>query len=118
MKVMHLSSIDVGGGAIRATNTLHGALKNAGVGSKVLVKRKLGNDTLSLENFGQKQGMIDHLWRRLSVGIDQIPMRFFKTDNTSGHSPAWVPDLFANRQCVALGSGWRSYGAVGSDASA
>jgi len=95
MNVLHLSSIDVGGGAIRATNTLHNALNNAGVDSKVLVKRKLGSDPLFSETLGQQQRNIDQLWRKLSGRFDQFPMRFFKTENTAGHSPAWVSNFSA-----------------------
>lgn len=96
MKVLHLSSIDAGGGAIRATNALHGALSDAGIDSKVRVKRKLGNDPCVFETLDGRQGPADQLWRRLSGRIDQFPARFLKTNNTAGHSPEWVPDLLAN----------------------
>jgi len=96
MKVLHLSSIDVGGGAIRATNALHGMLSDAGVDSRVLVKRKLGNDPTVFEWLDGRQGPADQLWRRLSGRFDQFPTRFLKTSNTAGHSPEWVPDFLAN----------------------
>lgn len=96
MKILHLSSIDAGGGAIRATNALHEALGDAGVDSKVLVKRKLGDDPRVFEMLDGRQGAVDQLWRRLSGRIDQFPTRFFKTSNTAGHSPQWVPDFLEN----------------------
>ena len=95
MRVLHLSSIDVGGGAIRATNALHGALGNMRVDSTVLVQRKLGNDPTFSETLDSRQGLVDQLWRRLAGRIDQIPARFLRTNNTAGHSPEWVPDFLA-----------------------
>jgi glycosyltransferase involved in cell wall biosynthesis len=95
LKVLHLSSIDVGGGAIRATNALHGMLGTTSVDSKVLVQRKLGNDPTFFETLGERQGLANQLWRRLTGRVDQIPTRFLKTNNTAGHSPEWVPDFLA-----------------------
>lgn len=70
---------------------LHDSLRKEGLESKVLVKRKLGQDYDVTEGFAPPRSG-DWLWRRLSTHLDALPARFLKTANTSDLSPAWLPN--------------------------
>lgn len=87
-KVLHLSTYDAGGGAIRATMRLHEALLREQVESRVLVKRKLGSATGVVETFA-RDSLAGKLRRRLSGHIDTLPLRLLQTSNTAGLSTAW-----------------------------
>jgi len=91
MKILHLSSSDVGAGAPRATLRLHEGLRRAGVDSTVLVKKKLSGDPSIIDGV-RPTTRPQRLWRRMTTDLDALPTRLLKTDNTAGLSPAWVPD--------------------------
>ena len=91
MKILHLSSSDSGAGAPRAALRLHQGLRRAGIDSKVLVKRKVSDDPNIVDGV-RPTGRWRRLGRRLTTDLDALPTRLLHTDNTSGLSPAWVPD--------------------------
>lgn len=94
MNILHLSTYDVGGGAIKATFRLHDSLRRQGQASRMLVKRKFGEDRDVVEGRAPL-GRAEWLWRRLAFYADAIPTRFLHTGNTAGLSPAWVPERTA-----------------------
>ena len=91
MKILHVGSSDTGAGAPRAMLRLHEGLQRSGVTSTVLVKRKAGSDPSVIDGV-KPTGRMQRLWRRATKDLDNLPTYLLKTDNTSGLSPAWVPD--------------------------
>lgn len=87
LRVVHVATTDVGGGAAIASYRLHQGLRRLGVDSQMVVSQKLTDDSTvhGAETLPQK------LWSRTAHQIDQIPRRFLTTTNQSLLSPAWVP---------------------------
>ncbi|MFA5995911.1 MAG: glycosyltransferase [Patescibacteria group bacterium] len=86
MRVIELSTSDIGGGAAIAAYRLHTALKLTYIDATMIVSQKksndaavLGNETLSLRT-------------TLSRYLDALPTKFFTTSNTTLHSPSWIAD--------------------------
>ena len=91
LSVLHLSTYDIGGGAIRAAFRLHDSLRHSGVSSQMLVKRKFGDDPDIVEG-RRPLGKAEWLWRRLAFYLDSMPLRLMQTANKSGLSLAWTPE--------------------------
>ena len=91
LSVLHLSTYDLGGGAIRAAFRLHDSLRHSGVSSQMLVKRKFGDDPDIVEG-RRPLGKAEWLWRRLAFYLDSMPLRLMRTANKSGLSLAWTPE--------------------------
>ena len=73
MKVLHLSTSDISGGAAKAAYRLHKGLKKIGVESRMLVQRKQSNDY----NILGKSGLF---WRSIffiKCQIEKLPLRFY-----------------------------------------
>ena len=83
MKVVHLSSSDLGGGAALAAFRLHSGLRRNGVDSRMLVARKSSNDPHVL-------APASRTWVGLCERLDRQPRRFLRTTNPSHISPAWI----------------------------
>ena len=89
MKVLHLSSFDLVGGAARAAYRTHQGLRIAGVDSQMLVQYKKGSDraVFSFE---------DQVRSRLRSSLDALPLKLYPK-RESWFSPQWFPDSVATK---------------------
>lgn len=84
MKILHLSTSDVDGGAARAAYRLHKGLISADIDSKMLVRAKFGDDPTVLSN--------KTLLARLSSKLDALPLKQYPGRDSTMFSPQWFPD--------------------------
>ena len=89
MKVVHLSTFDIQGGAARAAYRLHTALRKIGVDSRMLVYTKMSDDPTVTEL--KPEGRIGRVFYRLRPYLDQLPLKRYKNREKVIFSPAWVP---------------------------
>jgi glycosyltransferase involved in cell wall biosynthesis len=84
MKILHINTYDIDGGAARATYRLHKALLSSGVDSQMLVQSKSSDDfTVFIET-----GKVRKILTRLNPHIDSIPVRFYKNRIGTLFSPS------------------------------
>ena len=88
MKILHINTTDVEGGAARAAYRLHRALLAKGVDSQMLVQRKLSDD-YTVQTVAKTK--IGKLFNFLRPYIDAFPLRKYKNRTKTPFSPAWVP---------------------------
>lgn len=87
MRILHVSTYDMGGGAARAAYRLHKGLQNIGVNSTMLVQKKLSDD-FSVQGPATKLGKA---WAALRPNLDALPTTYYKEKSLSLFSPAWLP---------------------------
>jgi glycosyltransferase involved in cell wall biosynthesis len=87
VKVVHLSSYDLYGGAAKAAFRLHEALRESGLDSTMLVRRR----DSSRSDVRQPGGAGMKLWLRAQRRCDRLPL-VFKGPPARMFSPGWVPD--------------------------
>jgi glycosyltransferase involved in cell wall biosynthesis len=87
MRVLHLSTFDVRGGAARGAYWLHRELLNQGVDSKMLVGRKYGDDVDVFECGGPA----GRLANKLRIRLDPLPLRRYRRTDESFWTLAWMP---------------------------
>ncbi|OGU15536.1 MAG: hypothetical protein A2076_12775 [Geobacteraceae bacterium GWC2_53_11] len=91
MKVLHLSTSDMTGGAARAAFRLHRGLVESGIHSRMLVQNKSGTDTLVAGS--------DTRWGRylamLKYTVDSLPAIISRRGRGATFSPALFPDRIA-----------------------
>lgn len=89
MKIVHLSTSDLDGGAARAAYRLHHGLNQLGTASQMLVRAK---DSLN------QQVLSDSSWRtRLGPVVNSLPLKRYPTRDRSMFSPQWFPDAITPR---------------------
>ena len=93
MRVLHLSSTDVEGGAARGAFWLHKALLETGVDSQMLVDRARTNDPTVVAPRGQ----VAHVIRGLRARIDPLPLAYYRKTNDSYWTLGWVPSGIGQR---------------------
>ncbi|MCU0427754.1 MAG: glycosyltransferase [Candidatus Kapabacteria bacterium] len=86
LRVVHIATTDIGGGAAIASYRLHQGLVRLGVDSQMVVAQKMTDDPA----VHGAQTLTKKLWARVAHQIDQIPRRFLTTTNASLLSPSWV----------------------------
>lgn len=86
LRVVHIATTDVGGGAAIASYRLHQGLLRLGIDSQMVVAQKFTDD---LTVHGAPT-LTKKLWSRIANQIDQLPRRFLRTSNSSLLSPSWV----------------------------
>lgn len=86
LRVVHIATTDIGGGAAIASYRLHQGLVRLGVDSQMVVAQKLTDDRA----VHGASTLTKKLWSRVAHQIDQIPRRFLKTTNASLLSPSWI----------------------------
>jgi glycosyltransferase involved in cell wall biosynthesis len=89
IKVLHLSSFDVSGGAARAAYRIHQGLQSAAVDSQMLVQYKKGSDRAVHFLEGKVRS-------RLRSSIDNLPLKLYPNCE-HWFSPQWFPDAIETR---------------------
>ena len=84
MRVLHLSTSDIEGGAARAAHRLHQGLKTIGVDSQMLVRAK---DSLD-KTVTAKQDILT----KLGPITNGLPLKLHQSHNQSLFSPQWFSD--------------------------
>ena len=96
MKVLHLSTFDIDGGAARGSFWLHEALKDRGVDSTMMVGRKKSeNDSVIA-----LPGKFAQLSARVRGKLDHLPLYAYDKTDESFWSVGWMPariDHFVRR---------------------
>lgn len=87
MKVVHLCSTDVRGGASRGSFWLHRALGDMGVDSLMLVGRKYSTD----ERVVQIGGRLAPLQEWVRGSLDELPLRLYRKTDQSYWTVGWMP---------------------------
>lgn len=86
MKVLHISTHDINGGAAIAATRLHLGMRKAGLDSTMLVADKTGGDpdTIALHN---------NFSYSLRRNLDRLPLKFERAKDSIGwQSLAWLPN--------------------------
>jgi glycosyltransferase involved in cell wall biosynthesis len=84
MKVLHLSTSDLDGGAARAAYRLHQGLRDIGIASQMLVRAQESDDPHVIAKKGG--------WTRLGPPLNGLPLRRYKHREQGLFSPQWFPD--------------------------
>lgn len=108
MRVVHLSTDDLAGGAARATYRLHKGVRSIGVDSLMVVQHKSSNDAsvypLSAGSGNQTLTMRDllsQMWLVLLPHLDRVGRRFYPRRELFAWSVGWVPTSL-NKQVAEL----------------
>jgi glycosyltransferase involved in cell wall biosynthesis len=87
MKVLHLSTTDIQGGAARGAFWLHKALQQQGVQSSMFVDRKYSDDATVLS----ATGAVARTGSRIRSRLDRMPLARYRVTQDSFWSIGWVP---------------------------
>lgn len=87
MKVLHLNTHDIQGGAARAAYRLHRALLYEDIDSKMLVQHKSSDDFSILAPTSK----IEKAFNLLRPTLDSLPVKKYKNRSQTLFSPAWLP---------------------------
>ncbi|MDJ0732792.1 MAG: glycosyltransferase family 4 protein [Nostocaceae cyanobacterium] len=87
MKILHLSTSDIEGGAARAAYRLHKGLQNLGETSQMLVRAKSSVDKTVI---AQK-----NILTKLGPPASGLPLKFYPKRHRSMFSSQWFPDAIA-----------------------
>jgi len=87
MKILHLSTTDIQGGAARGAFWLHKALRQQGIDSSMFVDRKYSDDETVLS----ATGPIARVGRRIRARLDRVPLARYQLTQDSFWSIGWVP---------------------------
>lgn len=87
MKILHVNTHDIQGGAARAAYRLHQALLTKGVDSQMLVQYKVSDDyaVIYLDSGLQK------IRAKFSPTLDAIPLKRYPSRTKTLFSTAWIP---------------------------
>lgn len=87
MKILHLNTSDISGGAARAAYRIHKGLQGIAIASKMLVQTKLSDDrTVIAPDTKVKKGLA-----LLRPTLDSAVTKFFSGGSKTIFSPAWLP---------------------------
>lgn len=97
MKVLHLSSNDLLGGAAKACLALNRALNNAGIDSSVLVQKKAGNEK---KIYSISDSIYKKYKARFREGVEFFFNKYFVVENKDRFSPAIIGHRFNNKSVL------------------
>jgi len=87
MRIVHVSPVDVEGGAAKGAYNLHKSLQAAGADSLMLVQRKYGDDPSVISGGGKiavvREGLRDRL--------DRLPLQFYDWRRENWWTVGWLP---------------------------
>ncbi|MGL5082245.1 MAG: glycosyltransferase family 4 protein [Microcoleaceae cyanobacterium] len=89
MKILHLNSTDIEGGAARAAYRLHCGLRSAGVNSKILVRAKSSIDKTVIAD--------KTILTKLGPPSLSIPLKLYPQRQLGMFSSQWLPDTIATK---------------------
>ncbi|MBE8999436.1 glycosyltransferase family 4 protein [Nostoc sp. LEGE 12447] len=88
MKVLHLNTHDIGGGAARAAYRLHTGLQDIGLQSKMLVQEKSSNDkTVIAPKIRLFQGIA-----KAKLTFESLPLKLYTQKKNTPFFIQWLPD--------------------------
>lgn len=87
MKILHLSTSDVEGGAARAAYRIHQGLKAKSVHSQMLVRAKSSIDRTVIPQ--------EDLLTKLGPRSNNLPLKLYPQRERKMFSPQWFPDMIA-----------------------
>ncbi len=87
MKILHVNTSDINGGAARAAYRLHRALLAAGIDSRMLVQTKASDDPSIIG----PESKIGKAWGRVRPTLDQMPMQRYPQRRKTPFHTAWLP---------------------------
>ncbi|MGF1588758.1 MAG: glycosyltransferase family 4 protein [Pleurocapsa sp.] len=88
MKIIHISTKDLEGGAARAAYRLHQGLEGINVDSQMLVQKKVSDDPTVIA----PQTIIEKSFATLGGILDTIPPRLYLRHTQISFSTQWLPD--------------------------
>ena len=93
MKILHISTRDIEGGAARAANRLHQGLREINVDSQMLVQTKVSDDPTVIA----PQTITEKSLAKLGGIVDTIPPKFYLRHTQISFSTQWLPDAIYPR---------------------
>ncbi len=88
MKILHVNTHDITGGAARAAYRLHQALLAENLDSRMLVQyRKSDDHTISVVSSGR----VGNALSLIRPALDSFPLFFYRNRSRTLYSPAWLP---------------------------
>jgi len=89
MKIVHLSTSDLDGGAAKAAYRIHRGLIDIGVDSTMLVRHKISQDSTVIAN--------KTLLAQIGSKVDGQPLKRYQKREQAMFSPQWFPDSVVDR---------------------
>ncbi|MFQ4139764.1 glycosyltransferase family 4 protein [Nodosilinea sp. PGN35] len=89
MKILHLSTSDLDGGAAKAAYRIHRGLISNGLGSTMLVRHKLSSDPTVIAN--------KTILAQVGSKVDGRPLKRYAQRERTMFSPQWFPDSVVGR---------------------
>ena len=87
MRVLHLSTSDIKGGAARGSYALHETLHGLGISSQMLVGRKYTDDS----DVHEMASPLSKVHERLRGILDALPLKKYSKSNESYWTVGWLP---------------------------
>ena len=88
MKILHLSTHDISGGAARAAYRLHKGLQDIGLNSQMLVQEKSSDDkTVIAPTIRLNQGIA-----KTKLTFETLPLKFYRQRINTPFFMQWLPD--------------------------
>jgi glycosyltransferase involved in cell wall biosynthesis len=88
VKILHLSTHDISGGAARAAYRLHKGLQYIGLDSQMLVQEKLSDDkTVIAPKIRLNQGIA-----KTKLTFETLPLKFYRQRSNTSFFTQWLPD--------------------------
>ncbi|MFN6481002.1 glycosyltransferase family 4 protein [Nostoc sp. DedQUE07] len=88
MKILHISTHDISGGAARAAYRLHTGLQNIGLQSQMLVQEKSSNDkTIVAPKVRLFQGIA-----KAKLTVESLPLKLYRQKKNTPFFTQWLPD--------------------------
>lgn len=93
MRIVHVSTFDITGGAARAAYRVHQGLQAMGVSSQMLVYRKSSDDP----SIRLVQGRLAKMTTTLSARLNYLPLRAYRRRASVPWSVNWMPNQIAEQ---------------------
>ncbi|MEH2229724.1 MAG: glycosyltransferase family 4 protein [Nostoc sp.] len=88
MKILHISTHDINGGAARAAYRLHTGLQDIGLQSQMLVQEKYSNDkTVIAPKIRLFQGIA-----KAKLTVESLPLKLYRQKKNTPFFTQWLPD--------------------------
>ncbi|MEH2080656.1 MAG: glycosyltransferase family 4 protein [Nostoc sp.] len=88
MKILHISTHDISGGAARAAYRLHTGLQHIGLQSQMLVQEKYSNDkTVIAPKIRLFQGIA-----KAKLTVESLPLKLYQQKKNTPFFTQWLPD--------------------------